>query len=46
MDEVKAIRAATIPAETLLVVDAMTGQDAVNTAQRLPRRGRRHRHRA
>jgi signal recognition particle subunit SRP54 len=33
MDEVKAIRAATQPAETLLVVDAMTGQDAVNTAR-------------
>ncbi len=33
MDEVKAIRAATEPAETLLVVDAMTGQDAVNTAR-------------
>jgi signal recognition particle subunit SRP54 len=33
MDEVKAIRAATDPAETLLVVDAMTGQDAVNTAR-------------
>ncbi|HSU05333.1 MAG TPA: signal recognition particle protein, partial [Acetobacteraceae bacterium] len=33
MDEVRAIRAATEPAETLLVVDAMTGQDAVNTAR-------------
>ena len=33
MDEVKAIRDATSPAETLLVVDAMTGQDAVNTAK-------------
>jgi signal recognition particle subunit SRP54 len=33
MEEVKAIRAATNPAETLLVVDAMTGQDAVNTAK-------------
>ena len=33
MDEVRAIRAATSPAETLLVVDAMTGQDAVNTAR-------------
>jgi signal recognition particle subunit SRP54 len=33
MDEVKAIRAATTPAETLLVVDAMTGQDAVTTAR-------------
>jgi len=33
MQEVREIRAATQPAETLLVVDAMTGQDAVNTAQ-------------
>jgi signal recognition particle subunit SRP54 len=33
MDEVRAVRAATNPAETLLVVDAMTGQDAVNTAK-------------
>ena len=33
MGEVKAIRDATQPAETLLVVDAMTGQDAVVTAQ-------------
>ena len=33
MDEVRAIRDATSPAETLLVVDAMTGQDAVNTAR-------------
>jgi signal recognition particle subunit SRP54 len=33
MDEVRKIRAATNPAETLLVVDAMTGQDAVNTAK-------------
>ena len=33
MDEVREIRAATDPAETLLVVDAMTGQDAVNTAR-------------
>jgi signal recognition particle subunit SRP54 len=33
MAEVKAIREATSPAETLLVVDAMTGQDAVNTAK-------------
>jgi signal recognition particle subunit SRP54 len=33
MGEVRAIRAATTPAETLLVVDAMTGQDAVNTAK-------------
>jgi signal recognition particle subunit SRP54 len=33
MDEVKQVRAVTNPAETLLVVDAMTGQDAVNTAK-------------
>ena len=33
MDEVRAIREATNPVETLLVADAMTGQDAVNTAQ-------------
>ena len=33
MDEVRAIREVTNPAETLLVVDAMTGQDAVNTAR-------------
>ncbi len=33
MAEVQAIRAATNPAETLLVVDAMTGQDAVTTAK-------------
>lgn len=33
MDEVAAIRDIANPAETLLVVDAMTGQDAVNTAR-------------
>lgn len=32
MDELKAIKAAVRPAEVLLVVDAMTGQDAVNAA--------------
>ncbi|MCD7787177.1 MAG: signal recognition particle protein [Oscillospiraceae bacterium] len=32
MDELKNIKAATDPAEILLVVDAMTGQDAVNAA--------------
>ena len=32
MEEVKAIRNAVNPVETLLVVDAMTGQDAVTTA--------------
>jgi signal recognition particle subunit SRP54 len=33
MAEVVAVRDATSPAETLLVADAMTGQDAVNVAQ-------------
>jgi signal recognition particle subunit SRP54 len=33
MDEVAAVKLATQPHETLLVVDAMTGQDAVNTAR-------------
>ena len=33
MDELKAISAATQPDETLLVLDAMTGQDAVNVAK-------------
>ncbi len=33
MDEVAAVKAATNPHHTLLVVDAMTGQDAVNTAR-------------
>ena len=33
MDELKAIKAAVQPDEILLVVDAMTGQDAVNAAQ-------------
>jgi signal recognition particle subunit SRP54 len=33
MEEVRQVRAATSPVETLLVVDAMTGQDAVNTAK-------------
>lgn len=32
MDELKNIRIATEPAEILLVIDAMTGQDAVNAA--------------
>jgi signal recognition particle subunit SRP54 len=32
MDEMKAVAAETGPAETLLVVDALTGQDAVNVA--------------
>ena len=33
MDELKNIKAATSPAEILLVLDAMTGQDAVNAAK-------------
>ena len=33
MDEVAAVRDATHPAETLLVADALTGQDAVNLAR-------------
>lgn len=33
MDELKRIKAEVNPQETLLVVDAMTGQDAVNVAQ-------------
>lgn len=32
MDEIAAVKTATSPHETLFVVDAMTGQDAVNTA--------------
>jgi signal recognition particle subunit SRP54 len=33
MDEIKRLHAALHPVETLFVVDAMTGQDAVNTAK-------------
>ena len=33
MDELKAIKAAVDPAEIMLVLDAMTGQDAVNAAK-------------
>jgi signal recognition particle subunit SRP54 len=33
MDEIKALHAAVDPAETLFVVDAMTGQDAAKTAK-------------
>ena len=33
MDEISAMKQATNPAETLFVVDAMTGQDAVETAK-------------
>ncbi len=33
MDEIKHVHAAINPVETLFVVDAMTGQDAANTAK-------------
>jgi signal recognition particle subunit SRP54 len=33
MDEMKAVAAVSAPKETLLVVDSLTGQDAVNVAQ-------------
>ena len=33
MDEIKALHARLAPAETLFVVDAMAGQDAINTAR-------------
>ena len=33
MDEMRAVAAVSTPAETLLVVDALTGQDAVNVAK-------------
>ena len=33
MEELQAIKEATLPTEILLVIDAMTGQDAVNVAQ-------------
>ncbi len=38
MDEVSAVRDAAGPVETLLVADAMTGQDAVNVAEGFHRR--------
>jgi signal recognition particle subunit SRP54 len=38
MDEAAAVSAAANPAETLLVADAMTGQDAVNVAHRFNER--------
>jgi signal recognition particle subunit SRP54 len=37
MAEMKAVNAAASPAETLLVVDALTGQDAVNVAENFSR---------
>ncbi len=33
MDEIRALHGAVVPAETLFVVDSMTGQDAANTAK-------------
>jgi signal recognition particle subunit SRP54 len=38
MQEVADVKAATHPVETLLIADAMTGQDAVNTAQKFDAR--------
>lgn len=38
MDEIESIKKAVKPQETLFVVDAMTGQDAVNTAYEFNRR--------
>jgi len=38
MDEVAGVRDTTMPVETLLVADAMTGQDAVNVAEGFHRR--------
>ncbi len=38
MDELKAVKAAVKPQEILLVVDSMTGQDAVNTAKEFNQR--------
>ena len=38
MDEIEAIKKAINPQETLFVVDAMTGQDAVNTAKEFSQR--------
>lgn len=38
MDEIEAIKKAINPRETLFVVDAMTGQDAVNTAKEFNQR--------
>ncbi len=43
MNQAAAIRDAVQPQEILFVVDAMVGQDAVNTARGLPRRSRLHR---
>lgn len=40
MKEIAAIKSAIQPDETLFVVDSMTGQDAVNTAERIQRASR------
>ena len=37
MEELREVRKATKPHDVLLVVDAMTGQDAVNVAETSPR---------
>ena len=37
MDELREVKSAVNPTEILLVVDAMTGQDAVNVAQHFKR---------
>ena len=45
MEELEALRTAVAPHETLLVVDAMTGQDAVQGRGGFPAAGRGHGHR-
>ena len=39
MEELEAVKALVKPTEILLVLDAMTGQDAVNVAEGFSRRG-------
>ncbi len=46
MLEVAAVREAALPHQTILVADAMTGQDAVNVAEGIRRARRHHWHRA
>jgi signal recognition particle subunit SRP54 len=43
MDEIRRVHRAIDPAETLFVVDAMTGQDAANTAKAFARGAAAHR---
>ena len=43
MDEMKAVASVSAPTEVLLVVDSLTGQDAVNVAQIVQRRSAAHR---